>query len=657
MSKPKSMPLIHPRDKAEQPKPRKPYAAKMIETEKYDPEAEFAQKTVTAHDFYERSAVNLESFKKGKTVVRGRIAVLRAYKDGKMAESSKQGKGWRLGYSKTQESDRHVVKEGTKYYLDFQRIETPGQFKKLYESQSWQTAKLLETFGADAFGLGFDDGLPTGTVTGPPNGEFIPLLGGPSSKQLYLTDYLDMHAKAFWAKNHHPFGKAIVTIKRSFTIGKGVKLLFKNTDCQKAWDAFEKRAKFQEKLRTDVETLIWAGEIMTEKTTENEDGTMRPSVAQVDPSTVWEIVTDPLTPEIPIYFHQQFPTQWQLVYKAQDKSVEYVINDIDAKNMIHHKINTAPGEKRGRSDLFAVLSWLKRYRDFFNAKVVKAQMEESWALDISIDGSQGDVDAIAQNSNVTRVPPPGSTRVHNKDVEYAFLQPTSSSTQGRDNVGEQLKNVIAVGAGIAPEWLGESASGSSRQTAYTKESPAQRGIEDFQQVTERYIRDVADYVMATDLKNTKIPVMTSRPPKLSFIKQAIKDRDWAKAVKEATALMTGQIILEPTSTEYEVIFPESEGDDRAAKITAIIQGEANKYISHNRAATMFASEMRITDYDAEDEQQEIQEEQDLGGGNAEWQQQGKPGQQGQPPQKKDANGNPVPQTPDKGTGKPPQPSK
>jgi len=620
--------LVHPSDRG--PKKHKGPAARLVQSPAYDPEAEFKETTISAAEFHKRTSVESKKLAKGGVQISGRIAVVRAYKDGRMAEASSGKKGgWSLGFSKTQESDRHVPKQGTRYMVDFQRINSASDFQKMTESKEWRTAKLLETFGLSAFDFGGSD-VVTGNVVGPPNDEYTPLLGGPFSKQLYLYDYLDMHAKCFWAKNHHPFGKAIVQILRSYIIGKGVKLLFRNPDCQAVWDAFEKRVDFPSKLRTDVETLIWAGEIMTEKTT-GPDG--KPTVAQIDPSTVWEIVTDPETPDIALYFHQQFPTQWQLTYKPSDVGSEYIINDIDGKKVIHVKINVTPGEKRGRSDLFAVLSWLKRFRDYFNAKVVKAQMEESWALDVKIDGSQADVDAIAGNAAVTRVPPAGSTRIHNKDVEYEFLQPTSSSTQGRDNVGEQLKNVIAVGAGIAPEWLGESAAGSTKETARTKEGPAGRNIEDKQQVVERYIREVADYVLATD---TDVPEDQVRPASLGKLKQAMLKRDWKALIKEATALLMGGLVTEPTDKDFEIIFPEPAVEDRAAKLDAIIKGEASRYISHERAATMYAKEMGITDFDANEEGEQIQAEADMGGGNPEWAGAaggGKQGDQEAPPDK------------------------
>lgn len=609
MPKPKT--LSHPTDRAEKPK----QGIGKIHTkqaEAYDPDKEYNEAEVVSSDKRQNLArISVEAVKKGSVNVRGTFAILEYYKDGKLAEATKipGGKGWKLGFRALKESDNRRPKDALpEVRVRLVRAPTTESFMKLVDSAEWSTSKIMESSGFDPFNYG--DNLSG--ISGPPNDEYIPLMGGPFSKQMYLYDYLDMQAKCFWSKNHDPFAKAIVRLKRAFVVGKGVKLLFKNADCQKSWDDFDKRNSFQEKLRSDVETLVWGGEVMTQKM---KDRSGRPSIKQEDPSTCWEIVTDPATPDEPIYFHFQYPTQWQLTYKQGDIGSEYIINDIPADRMIHVKVNVTPGEKRGRSDLYPILSWLKRWRDLMNAKVVKAQMEQSWALDISVDGSPSDVEQIAAANPINRIPPPGSTRVHNKDIEYNVIQPSSSSTAGDGDTANQLKNVIAIGAGIAPEWLGESAAGSTKETARTKEGPASRNIEDLQTVTEGYIRQIADFNMDAD---RELPTTQVRPSSLSAVKAALLKRDWKAVIMETTALMVGDFIQEPIDKSYEVIFPEPDTDDRTAKISDIMASERSGYISHERAMSMVAKELGITSFDAIDEQQEIQAEQDLGAGNPEW---------------------------------------
>lgn len=585
----------------------------------YNPEnwpswmTDLSETTINSKEAGRRMSVSAKLLKEGKVKIHGRMAILKRYESGRLVEAYRGRKGWNVRLKSTQETDRHVAKTGTVWAVEMKYVNGADDFRALTESSEWVTAKIMESQGVDGFDLGDDFGLGGG-ISGPPNNEFIPLLGGPFSKQLYLTDYLEMMAKCFWAKNHHPLAKAIIRTLRNYVIGKGVKLMFKNADCQKVWDEFEKRAKFHNKLRSDFETLIWAGEIMTEKTTDREG---RPTMKQVDPSTVWEIVTEPTDIEQVFYYHQQYPTQWQLIYKAGDKTTEYIINDIPADKIIHIKDNVTPGEKRGRSELFPVLSWLKRYRDYLNAKTVKAQTEESWALDISVDGNQGDVERIASDNTINRIPPAGATRVHNKDVEYKYLQPTSSSTTGRDNVAEQLRVTIAVGAGLSPDWLGEDSASASRATAFVKQSPATRNVEDKQRFIEDYLRQIAQHVLDTNKVLKTLPETQMRGASFGMMKQALSKRDIKALIVEGTALLTMGPVTEPLDESFECIFPEISSEDRTAKIGDIMKAEVAKYISHERAAVMVAKELAITAYDFDSEQEAMQTEADLGIG-AEW---------------------------------------
>lgn len=572
----------------------------------------FKETPITQHDFRLRSMISREALEGGDITVRGNLALVSYYRDGQRAILNESHKGLKFGIVTKESNGRHVPEKGEKLFVDIVAVANAEAFKKLIAEDRWSEAKMLEsTSDAFSFGNAGDlDVFSTPGVVGPPNDEFIPLLGGPFSKQLYIYDYLDMHAKCFWTKNHHPYGAAIVRTLRSYIIGKGVSLMFNNGECQKVWDDFSERIDFAEILRSDTETLLWAGEIMTET---GYDSAGDAKLTQIDPSTVWEIITDPRDIRVVLYYHQQYPTQWQLIYNAGDPSSEYVINDIPADRVIHIKDNVTPGEKRGRSTLFPVLSWLKRFRDYFNAKVVKALQEESWCLDVEIDGDQSDVDRIAESNDITRVPPPGSVRVHNKDVQYSYQTPTTASTSGRDNVGDQLRGVIATGAGCAPEWLGESSSGPARATALVKEGPANRNIEDKQQIIERYVRKVVKFVLKTAKANQKLPEVQIRRASLGALKQQLMARDWKGMLTEITGLLGGgEALTEPLDEGVEVIFPEADVDDRSTKISDIIRGESARYMTHERSATMYASEMNVTSYEYDEEMEKIDSEMQSG---------------------------------------------
>jgi hypothetical protein len=609
--------LQHPADRtSRKDDPTRPWARAAGEPTVYNPEdwpawmEKLGETTMTQEAFRKRMMIPTQLLKEGKIQVRGRFAIVSRVVGGRLVESerSNDGKEWRLKVG-TRESTRHGVRDG--WIVESRQVRDAGAFQRLSESNEWATAKILESW--DSFSYDGDGFGGQGQV-GPPNDEFIPLMGGPFSKNLYLYDYLDMQAKCFWMKNHHPLAKACITTLRNYTIGKGIDVLAKSPECQKLWDDFVKRTRYDRKLRDDVTTLIWGGETMDLK---GKDSRGLARLTSMDTSTVWEVVTDPANIDDVLYYHQQYPTQWQLVYKSSDIPTEYIINDIPADQVIHLKENVTPGEKRGRSDLFPVLSDLKRYKDYKNAKVIKAQLEESYGLDIEVDGSQADVDAILANNQAMRVPRAGTARVHNKAVVYKYLQPTTSSTGGKDDTGELLRKDIAVGMGIAPEWIGETGAGSSRANSLVKEAPATRTIEDKQLKVEDMVRSAWDYVMQTD--GAALPAEQVRKANLGGVKRHIAQRNWKGAIGELGKLATGGTVTEPLDKGMEVIFPEISKDDRSGKIVDVLKGQIAGFITHERASAMYAKEMAINNYDYDDEMKAAQAEADSGRG-PEWQQ-------------------------------------
>ena len=504
------------------------------------------------------------------------------------------------------------------------RVESTEGLRKLLDSDVFKRSRYMETrpFGRetlaktawfkegmresyDPFALGNDNLTSAGTNGWPPNNEYVPILGGPFNKQLYLTDYLEMWARCFEAKNHNPVMKEVVDVISFFSMGKGVQLKFNNPQVQDAWGIFDKRNKFSGPfLRMDSDTLTWGGEVMTHKTV-FPDGF--PRLRHIDPSGVWEIVTNPRDIEEVFYYHQQFPTQWQLVYKPGDVGSEYVIEDIPAEEVIHMKINCVPGEKRGRSDLFAVLGWGKRLKDYYDARITKAQVEESFCIDVTIDGSPADVAGFIADPDNNRVPRPGDKLVHNKAVEFNYKNPTSSSSGNAiDSIGEAIRSLIATGVGLSPEYLGVGGKSGNRASSITKSEPSARKFEDRQERFKGYITEIVEWWQHHP--GAKLPTTQVRPAAMTNLKAALSKRDLLGVAKEAAALIGFVNVTEPIDLGFQVIFPEIGTEDRTAKLKDIAQSQALQYLSRERAATMTATELGIDDYDFDEEQEKIREE-------------------------------------------------
>ncbi len=86
-----------------------------------------------------------------------------------------------------------------------------GKGAKIAESKR----QLREAF--DSFGYDTNAGQGANGNGAPIVGQdYIPILGGPFNKQMYMYDALKMYALAFQAFHHDPFARAIINITRDF---------------------------------------------------------------------------------------------------------------------------------------------------------------------------------------------------------------------------------------------------------------------------------------------------------------------------------------------------------------------------------------------------------------------------------------------------------
>lgn len=424
-------------------------------------------------------------------------------------------------------------------------------------------AKLVEDtldpfdFGGDPAGGSFDPNQYT---------EFVPLMSGPFNKQLYLPDYLRMHSLAFEAWNHNPLAKRIVELFAQYTFGRRFKVRIKDKDKEKAWKDFDQKYAIRENVsRFWVREYCIYGELMINK-----------ELWQLmDPSTVWDIITDPDNLRDVYYYYQSYPTAYQMFTgytvkgePGSDKvqATQYVIRQIPAHKIKHVKGNCVSNEKRGRSLLFPVLGWLKRVKDLYNAVVIRQWLMSCFIWDDTVKGNAADIAAHA--AQYATMPKTGSTFVHNEAVTRQAM-PAIDTAGGRNTgagIGEEIIAFIATAIGVPKEFFNViSAGGGSRAQALTSAEPFTKAIEDIQALFEALLIDVA---------------------------------------KEAFA----QAGFEYEEGDVEFIFPSVTKDTTTETVKNIGTGESLGYISKQTAAEMYAGEMNITNYDFEKEQGRIGDE-------------------------------------------------
>jgi len=465
------------------------------------------------------------------------------------------------------------------------------ELKRLQESFAGSGVRLKE----DSFTMepNWDGGM-SGSLAGR-QPDFTPLIAGPFNKQLYWFDYLDMHSKCFEASTHNPVAKRIIKVITQFVLGKGVKLTvqraIRKSDRLKAkQDTAQLASKlvgtgkqppitiqdFTEQCQSELDQHwtqnqlhIRSKQILKDLLTFGEqfiryfDAPWGLKIRQIDPSTVWEVVTDPDDCENEFYLHQQYPTRYQWYVDLPVPTIKFIIRQVPAALYYHMKINSTSGEVRGRSELFAILGWLKRLKEWASDRVVRNKMANLFILDVAVEGDLGAVQAVQQQFSTP--PTPGSFFVHNKAAE---LQGVNVEIGANDASGdwEIFMTLAAMGAGLSKEYLGMSTDGG-KAGALVGTEPDIKSFEDYQELMEQFFLQDAQRLF-----------------------QRIKER--------------GQLPQDVEVT-IETTYPSLAEENRSEKLKDFAFGESMSWWSHRRTATAAAKEMQMTSYNYDEEQKQI----------------------------------------------------
>jgi hypothetical protein len=357
------------------------------------------------------------------------------------------------------------------------------------------------------------------------NAEYIPLIGGPSSKALYQYQYLDMHRKAFEAYNHNPIAHQLVELQTSFVLGRGLDATCTNPDVDEIWSEFVERTNFYVDLENIANDFWWQGEMMMEFY----DDTPKKGYLDyrmIDPSTVWDIITDVEDIQKIYYYHQQYSTVYQMYTRGNIETMRYIIRQIPANDVLHEKLNVSKYEKRGRTDLFSILGWLKRLKDLMNARVIKGQLEAAFVWDVTVNSGDTDV-----NQAMLNLPDPykaGSTFIHNKNLTLAAVGGNIKGGGGSDGNPDiaALINMIAVGFGIPSQFLGQVSRGA-RAGALSATEPGTKRFERRQRLIESICHKVANRVIQLAVKAKRLDIDVALPDARSITKLGAQDDQYA----------------------------------------------------------------------------------------------------------------------------------
>lgn len=441
---------------------------------------------------------------------------------------------------------------------------------QLLEASKQRDSKKLRESGRKLLENDWNEGGDGETI----GRDFNSLLGGPFDKQLYYRDYLRMISASFYAYHHDPVARDIVNIICDFTVGRGFQLHTDNKAAQMLWNAFSEANDFHTQFEHCAQELSIYGEVMWWELPNNEarisfnpmagekvPKAILPRIRLIDPSNIAEIIT---VPEDPIkgvlYYVWLAPTQYQMWTRDNQPSNKFIYTQIPAEQMMHFKVNSVSNEKRGRSDYFPALGYMKRLRDSVNYSIVAQQKAAAWCIDTTIQGNQQDINNYIQDQqDQGQIPTAGSEFVHTEAIKREYLS-NNAGRSGESPAFNWCLNMICMSSGIPVSYLGTHLSGGqTRASALVSTEPVAKRFERRRLVYERMIRTIFNRVM----RRFNI------------------------------------------TAECEIIFPELITQDRSAKLRDLMTAQNASWISHRRASEFAAKELDVKNFDYDTEQIEV----------------------------------------------------
>ncbi|HEY4720307.1 MAG TPA: hypothetical protein VII92_00555 [Anaerolineae bacterium] len=301
------------------------------------------------------------------------------------------------------------------------------------------------------------------------------------------------------AAERNPIAKAAVKIIRLFTMGEGLTINYQAEDVERILEDFRTSTDNQiDTLEKELlDTLIIDGEIFVRFFSDDNGQTV---ITPIPAFEIDWIETERGFAKRPLIYHQ---TGRQSSGKPGDS--ESIDEEIDADQILHVAINKLSYEVRGRPDLFAILPWLKAYKQWLENRARQNYWRGAilWWLKL-IGGTPAQVtNARAQYK---QPPPPGSLLVTNDKQELAAVDGRVGASDAAED-GRQMKLMNAVGM-LLPEYMLSDGANANLASATAQQLPALRSFTDYQDIAtntwKQIYRRVLEKAIAAGVLQTEL---------------------------------------------------------------------------------------------------------------------------------------------------------
>lgn len=329
-----------------------------------------------------------------------------------------------------------------------------------------------------------------------------------------------------------PFGKRIVEIITSYSVGKGVRVTATDAKVQDVIDKFWE----DEVNDVDAQLPVWCdelttfGEICLPFARNPVDGFVR--LGYVDPMNIdgirfAQIQTAQGTATINFPFGVQLRRE---VGEVSQKVLPIVRRCEDPNNPLYgmldgecfyHTINKAKSASRGFSELFSLADWIDVFDQSMFDFADKVRLQNAFVWHYILDGADAKA-TQAYMTELTKNPPrQGGVHVTNEKVKIEAQTP---EFHGADMAAgmSMLKKYGMGGAGLPGTFFADG-DDANKASSLEMNAPAVKKFQDRQNNMERLLSRILNYVLDSAVAAGVLPQNVDRSFSIEFPEIAVKD--------------------------------------------------------------------------------------------------------------------------------------
>ena len=367
----------------------------------------------------------------------------------------------------------------------------------------------------------------------------------------------------------NPMARAIIDTYVAFCVGDtGVSYQCTNKDVQEIVDEFWKDpandlSGNQELLLRD---LIIMGELCLEVMTAPVSGVVRYSPVMVSEiSAVSLINQNPMRPDE--IFFESAGTMRRPPMKVVRVNDESGLREGEV--LYFRPWRTLASDVRSSPFLMPVLDWLDSYDTVLSNLIDRTSLARYLVWDVTVEGTQQDVDNFIQSRGGTSIPRSGSVEIHNQSVQWE-PKTVSTGAQEDNSANQSVLTMVAGGTGLAKTWLAE-AEGANRATAQSMAEPVRRRVQSVQKMWLSFMRELVAYVIDRAVDAGRLPATVTATDEKTGQEYKIPASQCVTItgpeIAAADSQLTAQILLN-LSTGLQNLVNSGVLSSEAAKVAA-----------------------------------------------------------------------------------------